>query len=237
MPRLSVIGFILLVGGCAGNLVSDGRVQVSHFGQSDNLIKTVLQRTNRAIDKINKYWGAEFDGTIRVNIEDREIRSSADYANRFINLSKAAIESARPVIEHEVAHIVVGRDAGNRRFLNEGMAMYLEEKFRPSTPMRGNQLDRNAKRAMNRTGFISLQDTNEFFLDRAENLRAQRFTVYREAGSFVKYLIEVHGLDKFKEVFRGFSFDSVYDSGIDELQSKWLDKNFSHLGGRKIRGK
>ena len=74
-----------------------------------------------------------------------------------------------------------------------------------------------------------------FFLDSAERLKAERFTVYREAGSFVQYLIEEHGLKQFKEVFRGSRFDSVYGKSIDEIQSEWLDAKFQLLGGRKYR--
>ncbi len=86
---------------------------------------------------------------------------------------------------------------------------------------------------MKRTGFISLQDTNEFFLYCAERLKPERWTVYREAGSFAGYLIETHGVKQFKEVYRGFLFESIYGISIDEIQSKWLDVKFAQLGGRK----
>ena len=216
-------------------IVSEGQVTLSHVGESEYVVKAVLERANAAIKKIDAYWGEGFDANVRVKIENRKIRSSANYVNRFINLTRIAVQSGRPVIEHEVAHIIVGRDASNRRFLNEGIAMYLEQKFHPQAELRSIDLDAKAARAMQRTGFVSLQDTNEFFLDSAERLKAERFTVYREAGSFVQYLIEEHGLKQFKEVFRGFTFDSVYGKSIDEIQSEWLDAKFQLLGGRKYR--
>ncbi|MBT3552553.1 MAG: hypothetical protein HOO19_19915 [Rhodospirillaceae bacterium] len=223
----------LLLAGCVSQ--SEGLVTLTHAGEDEYVAKNVLERTNSVIKKINAYWGEGFNSSVRVNIEDRKIRSSANYTNRFINLSLRAAKSRRPVIEHEVAHIIAGCDASGRRFLNEGIAMYLEQKFHPDAEYRSIDLDEKAERAMMRTGFISLQDTNEFFLDSAERLKAERFTVYREAGSFVRYLIEMHGLKQFKEVYRGFSFESVYGVTIDEIQSQWLDVKFPKLGGRKYR--
>lgn len=223
----------LMLAGCV--VQREGQVTLTHGGENKYVAKNVLERTNRAIKKIDAYWGEGFDSTVRVNIEDRKVRSSANYANRFINLSLRGAKSSQPVIEHEVAHIIAGRDAGGRRFLNEGIAMYLEQKFHPDAEYRSIELDEKAERAMRRTGFISLQNTNEFFLDSAERLKAERFTVYREAGSFVRYLIETHGLKQFKEVYRGFSFESVYGFTIDEFKSKWLDAIFPNLGGHKYR--
>ena len=211
---LAVLTFLALAG-CAS--LSGGRVTLTHAGENEFVVKNVLERTNSAINKIDAFWDEGFTSTVRVNIEDRKIRSSANYTNRFINLSLRAAQSGWPVIEHEVAHIIVGRDASNRRFLNEGIAMYLEQKFHPGAEHRSFDLDDKAERAMKRTGFISLQDTNEFFLDRAERLKPERFTVYREAESFVGYLIETHGVKQFKEVYRGFSFESVYGISIDEI--------------------
>jgi hypothetical protein len=231
----NILAFLTAVA-LAGCVVQrEGLVTLTHAGENEYVAMNVLERTNSAIKKMNAYWGEGFDATVRVNIEDRKVRSSANYSNRFINISLRAAESGRPVIEHEVAHIIAGRDASNRRFLNEGIAMYLEQKFHPDAEHRSIDLDEKAERAMMRTGFISLQDTNEFFLDSAERLKAERFTVYREAGSFVHYLIEAHGLKQFKEVYRGFSFESVYGIAIDEIQNKWLDAKFPKLGGRKYR--
>ncbi len=231
----NILAFLTAVAlsGCV--VQREGQVTLSHAGENEYVVKNVLERTNTAIKKIDAYWGEDFDSTVRVNIENRKIRFSANYTTRNINLTLRAAESGRPVIEHEVAQIIVGRDGSNRRFLKEGIAMYLEQKFHPDAEHRSIDLDEKAERAMKRTGFISLQDTNELFLDSAERLKAERFTVYREAGSFVRYLIEAHGPKQFKEVYRGFSFEPVYGITIDEIQSKWLDAKFPKLGGRKYQ--
>ena len=70
-------------------------------------------------------------------------------------------------------------------------------------------------------------------LDSAERLKAERFTVYREAGSFTQYLIEEHGLKQFKEVFRGFTFDSFTGNPSTKFRANGRTQN-SNVWGAKV---
>ncbi len=44
---------------------------------------------------------------------------------------------------------------------------------------------------------------------------------YMLMGSFIRYLIEAYGIDRFKRIYRGESFEQVYGKGIDQLTTEW----------------
>ncbi len=44
---------------------------------------------------------------------------------------------------------------------------------------------------------------------------------YLSAGSFCRWLIDLYGIDRFKQVYRGKSFETVYGIGLRELLRRW----------------
>ena len=81
---------------------------------------------------------------------------------------------------------------------------------------------------------IRLERTCGAIVDTALSYSKERATAYFEAASFVKYMLDVHGPTKFKRVYRGFTFESIYGKSIDELDMEWLDATFPDLGDRAL---
>ena len=44
---------------------------------------------------------------------------------------------------------------------------------------------------------------------------------YTLAGSFVRYLVDQYGIEKFKQVFRWGNFEDVYEQSLSSLESEW----------------
>ena len=44
---------------------------------------------------------------------------------------------------------------------------------------------------------------------------------YTLAGSFVRYLVDQYGMEKFKQVFRWGNFESVYNRSLNDLDDEW----------------
>ena len=49
----------------------------------------------------------------------------------------------------------------------------------------------------------------------------KRRLVFLQGGSFVRYLVENHGLKKFMTVYEGGTFEGVYGKSIVELEAAW----------------
>jgi|GEM_PF-3016440 len=144
-------------------------------------------------------------------------------------------ESDRNVsLAHELTHAIAPYPAGgdgnrNRWLLEEGIAVYMHNRFADArevfsaasfslhraaqTRLRENRRAGNAP--------IRLQGGGSAF--EAHSHRASRAldTQYILAGSFVKFLVETWGVERFKDIYRTGSFRSIYGSPLRELERKW----------------
>jgi hypothetical protein len=230
---------VACLAGCVGtNRVSQGPVTLTYQDQDSRHSQEILDRSNRAIARIGQFWGTEFDRAVKINVDPGVNRSTAFYAEKFINMSSVEVAYFSSVIEHEIAHLVVDRDGLGRPFMNEGIAVYCEMMFKDAEDASDEQLaqriDQPARAAIQRTGYLRLAGTDEAIDDRAGRYFSKRLTAYYEAASFTKYLIGTYGLDPFKRAYRGRSFESVYGKGLATLEIEWLDATFPELGGRKL---
>ena len=50
-----------------------------------------------------------------------------------------------------------------------------------------------------------------------------RSQAYIQAGSFVKFLSDTYGIDKFMRAYRDAPFDQVYGKSLGALEQEWLD--------------
>jgi hypothetical protein len=236
---ISAVVAATLVVGCTGsNRASQGPVTLTYQDQDSRHSQEILDRSNRAIARIGEFWGVDFDRPIKINVDPRVNRSTAFYAEKFINMSSVEVAYFSSVIEHEIAHLVVDRDGLGRPFMNEGIAVYCEMLFKDATNATEEQLvqriDQPARNAIQRTGYLRLAGTDEAIDDRAGRYFSKRLTAYFEAASFTKYVITAYGLDKFKKAYRGRAFDAVYGKSLGMLESEWLDATFPELGGRRL---
>jgi hypothetical protein len=228
-----------LVAGCTGNnRATQGPVTLTYQDQDSRHSQEILDRSNRAIARIGDFWGVDFNRAVKINVDPRVNRSTAFYAEKFINMSSVEVTYFSSVIEHEIAHLVIDRDGLGRPFMNEGIAVYCEMLFKDAEDADERELaeriDVPARNAIQRTGYLRIAGTDEAIDDRAGRYFSKRLTAYFEAASFTKYLISTYGLDQFKRAYRGRAFEAVYGKGLGTLEAEWLDATFPEMGGRRL---
>ena len=118
---------------------------------------------------------------------------------------------ARRDATHELVHYLAG--AGWRP-VDEGLAVYLTERI--CGPAGGVPIDTRTR--------VYLDLALEERLDRDRLKFGMSRRAYDLAGSFVKWLVETHGLDRFMELYRAVPGDYmvVYGEGELELEARWL---------------
>ena len=134
-------------------------------------------------------------------------------------------------LTHEIAHIISKSPFSGSRVLSEGFAMYAEEKFSDelSSAVRA-QLDvhRVVKTHIFEPGRLVHIDhlfRDDFAFSNHQSSAAAsggRIRAYFEAGSFVRFLIETHGIEKFKQAYYLRPIENVYGKSLDALEQDWL---------------
>jgi hypothetical protein len=185
----------------------------------------VAVQAEEALDKISTYFGLDFKGRIEIeeNVDER-FAGLANHRRNLILLSKYS----RHVIFHEVAHILtIGGDTNPKRYLHEGVAVFVEDRFTPD------ELEKRYSGGLHRYVAEHREDIVPLDLLDQEPVfsRGKYFSsgfqyiglVYAQSGSFVKYLIEEHGLDRFKILLFDYRpYRDVYGMTLDELEKRWL---------------
>jgi hypothetical protein len=128
-----------------------------------------------------------------------------------VTLLRAHIE--RKDGTHELVHYLAG---GSWRPIDEGLAVYLTEKL--CGPAWGVSVDIRSR--------VYLDLSMEGGLDRDHVRLGMNRRDYDTAGSFVKFLIEERGLEKFLDLYRGpqGDFHDVYGISEQELVATWRQK-------------
>jgi hypothetical protein len=122
------------------------------------------------------------------------------------------------IITHEATHTFTWNTIGQPAsvMLHEGVAVYT-----------GMPNYENA-------GYINLDDFCAIFY-RAERLplptgtmdfqgHIYDLTTYYSAGSFVRYLIDTYGAEKFTRLYPSGDYQAVYDQNLSTLQDAWLEQ-------------
>ena len=112
-------------------------------------------------------------------------------------------------------------------FLETGLRVFLQEKFGPrqdrAFPMLGNDLHRaTAKLSADYGKLIPIAEVERARTWRTKLTRTRRLA-YLEAGSFVRFLIEARGLNKFLNWYNGQRFEEVYQQEIVQAEREWSD--------------
>jgi hypothetical protein len=154
----------------------------------------------RARAKVREWWGATFEGSISIQTNTERVLSMAlipawrGERGRMIFGAKR-VNAGEAATVHEMIHVYA---PNANRFLAEGLAVYGHDLLggSPAYPNFGKSLDDIAARSANHELAIALE--------RISTPNALE-TVSKEAeaiaGSFVKFLIERHGMDKFRALY------------------------------------
>ncbi|MBI2361240.1 MAG: hypothetical protein HYV04_20430 [Deltaproteobacteria bacterium] len=119
---------------------------------------------------------------------------------------------------HEITHIYAPHD---NRFLQEGLAVYLQDKIggNPAFPNFGEDLWVLAR---DRLSFdISLASLNHVRFPTPLGIRVGERNAYILAGSFVGFLIEKYGMPMFRRLYETEDYDIVYGKSLEILEKEW----------------
>ncbi|MFA5013140.1 MAG: hypothetical protein WC520_01095 [Candidatus Paceibacterota bacterium] len=133
-------------------------------------------------------------------------------------------EKCKFIGEHEDTHLLSLPWGLSIYLFCEGLAQYMENNFM------GIDLHISAKRLLNENKLYPI----EWLCDNNNWETVQPTIIYPQVGSFVKFIIENYGKEKFKEVYqktsRNINFsenltaiEKVYSKTIDQLGDEWIN--------------
>jgi len=126
-------------------------------------------------------------------------------------------------VEHETIHVLFNSEVGqpNNNFFNEGVRQYYEYVSNPESLAEGRKV---VAKYLNEPIEKWADGSIYFFNTPAVN----RWPVaYPASGLFVKFLIDNHGLERFKEFYRKTDINSgfldVYGKSLADMVKEWKD--------------
>ena len=173
--------------------------------------------------KVEDYWGATWTEPIRIEVASKYKISRALVpgwrGNRgFMEMPLTRMQRGTGSLLHEIVHIYAPHE---NRFLAEGFAVYLQQKLggNRAFPNFGDPLARLAGRHSPDTDL--LRRLNEVRTPAPLDRVVDGQMAYILAGSFVEFLIERHGLPKFRKLYESANYDAAYGSPFEELVREW----------------
>lgn len=200
-------------------------------------IRDLETKLRVALDKVCNWWGPSFKGPF--NIEVRDDRGPAMAlipawkGNRGDMLFRAR-NRINPAITHEMTHVFAPN--GNR-FLAEGLATYSQEHLSDAEayPNFGRDLHNAARELAEKADFAALDAMATPSRLKTDDLDGDE--AYQVAGSFVRFLVESYGLDRFRKLYaltplESYSRDAgererwnnIYGKGLNALAAEWREK-------------
>jgi hypothetical protein len=154
----------------------------------------------RARVKVREWWGATFEGSISIQTDTKRVLSMAlipawrgERGQMIFGAKRVNAGEAATV--HEMIHVYA---PNANRFLAEGLAVYGHDLLGgpPAYPNFGKSLDDIAGRSASRELAMALERTPT--PNPLETISTEGEAI---AGSFVKFLIERYGMDKFRALY------------------------------------
>lgn len=193
--------------------------------------QTELQR---ARVKVSEWWGATFDGPISVETDTQRVVSMAlipawrGQRGQMIFGAKR-VQAGEAATVHEMIHVYA---PNANRFLAEGLAVYGHDFLAgpPAYPNFGKSLDELAARSASRELTLTLERVAT-----PTPLEETSKDAYAIAGSFVKFLIEQYGMEKFRALYAltplvpmqrnagaAERWQTIYGQSFESLADAWL---------------
>jgi hypothetical protein len=175
--------------------------------------------------KVEKFWGATWTGPIRIHVS-----SSFSIARSLVTnggkpgnteMPLARVRDERGALLHEITHSYA---PNANRFLQEGLAVYLQEKLggNPAFPNFGRKLHAAAGNVLGAVS--SLEALNSVRFPRPLSAVVDERTGYLLAGSFVEFLIEKYGLPQFRTLYESGDYEQAYQEPLRVLEKEWRSR-------------
>ncbi|MGB0627041.1 MAG: hypothetical protein ACPGQ5_10780 [Alphaproteobacteria bacterium] len=218
-------------GACAEANITISAPPLSHADQRD-----FVEKFRASVAKVCTWWGGEFAGPYRIEIDESHsiemamIPSWRGDRGQVIFPMRTVRQGISP-ITHEIVHVIAPN--GNR-FLAEGLAVHAHDALggQAAFPNFGDDLHMRAAALTADADMAALERIAAPAGLRLPDLRPR--DAYLAAGSFVRFLIQEHGMEKFRELYaitplveRGrFAgvperWQGVYGQSFDELVAAW----------------
>ena len=199
-------------------------------------VRALEAALRKALDKVCAWWGPTFKGPFEIEVQEGRGPSMALVpawrGRRGHMLFRTwALDNGSAAAVHEMIHVFA---PNANRFLAEGFAVYGHEKLGgvDGFPTFGSDLHRSARGYAERADLRTLDQ-----MATPRRLQTDDFTekeAYVVAGSFVRFLVETHGMAKFRELYAltplvphgRFGGDAdrwrtVYGRDLDALAADW----------------
>ena len=127
-------------------------------------------------------------------------------------------------IVHEITHVLAesAYRKDHNRFYDDGLAVYLQQKFGPlvNYPSFGPDLHVSTAALATEAGdLIALAECDQ--ARRVTDNPVKRRLAYLQLGSFTQYVVENFGVDDYLAIYSGAPVDEVTGYSIDELERQW----------------
>lgn len=189
---------------------------------------------------VSNYLSMRFDGTYRIDI-GRQYRTSRALLfvykgeRGYMEFPTRSIERDNAAVVHEVTHVIA---PNYNRFLAEGLAVYMQDKFsqKSAVPTFGKDLHAGASESELKLEDLIRETKDYFYYWSRRNIGTQEvINAYFHAGSLVKFLIEneAYGadektrLERFKKLYalaekgEGKMFEIAYGKSLPEIEKEW----------------
>ena len=208
-----------------------------HFTPSEILdrsdVDAVADEVEKGIAFLSEFFGKPLPAKVRIEILPRGLASVVYIEDSRITYPASRISRTKrfrdPSIVHDLSILFEhARNEEHKGALTIGLAVYLQAKFAPGKniyPTGPAPLHEETARVMNVTDWvIPMKETTAVRLDRRKARIGRRLAML-EQGSFVAYLVESLGKEKFMRLYRGEAFEKVYGMRECEAHRDW----FAHL--------
>ena len=182
---------------------SDAEISISAPPLSRGDQQAFVATFRAELTKVCDWWGGDFAGPYRIEIEDSRGTSMALIPawrgnHGQVIFRMRTIRQGTSPITHEIVHAVAPN--GNR-FLAEGLATHAHDTLggQSAFPNFGNDLHARARQFANDADMPALEGLAVPARLQLPDLQPQG--AYLVAGSFVRFLIETHGMEKFRALY------------------------------------
>lgn len=200
------------------------KIKEGHYNKILSLLKTKNYRKIKyylypTLKKKIELMGDNSPGN--VIWEEFELRDNKVKTNRF-EIHVLYDAKTKFIGEHEDTHLLSLSWGLSIYLFNEGLSQFMEGS------LFGKDIDVLSKRLMKKNKLYSLK----WLLNNKNWDKVKEKIVYPQAGSFVRYLINTYGLEKFKKVYKKLSrnkkvqdnikiIENTYLKSVKELEANW----------------
>lgn len=173
--------------------------------------------------KVEALWGPTWTEPIRISVDAKYRISRAlvpgHFGNRgFIEMPLRRVTRNNGALLHEIVHVYAPH---TNRFLAEGFAVYLQAKLggNPALPNEGQPLAKLARRHL--PSPEKMAELNAVQTPVPLGRVIEDMTAYLLAGSFVEWLVETRGLERFRVLYQAGDYEKAYGKPFADLEREW----------------